>query len=75
MVVIAQFYASAPLFPGLKSPVTIGRRLYSCKDTLDGVMKMIDLIMPGDVYRFLDLSPRILVTIPTESCQLPTLYL
>lgn len=31
--------------------------------------------MPGAQYRFLDLSPRILVTKPTDSCQLQTLDL
>jgi len=39
MAVIVQFYASAPLFPGLESPVTIDKRLYSCTDNFGGVMK------------------------------------
>jgi hypothetical protein len=77
MAVTAQFYASAPLSLGLESPVTIDRRLCSCKDTLDDVIgeKKGVLSMSGAEYRFLGLSPLILVTTPTESCQLPTLDL
>ena len=75
MAVIAQFYASAPLSPGFDSPVTIDRRLWPCKNILDDEIKKIVLIMPGAQYRFLNLSPRILVTIPTELCQLQTLDL